>query len=392
MSRTHHVTSRSLLVLALVGLGPGRGHADGVSETVARLCDDYWQGTLKASPTTATSLGDHRYDALLPDNSPGGLDSERRRLEGILARVSKVDVGGLSAGDRLTLSVLKLEAQNGLDGIDCHFELWVVDPLYGPQVSFMSLPDITTIRTPRHAADFVLRCRAMGPYLDRHIANLQRGLETGRIATHDQVRRVLEEIDALVAQPVEKWALLAPLEAGHDDWPATARAAFRKDLTAAVGEVVKPAMARYGEFLRGKVMPMARPQDRAGLSFLPGGSDCYRKSIRIQTSLDQTPEVLHQVGLEQVARFRRDLSELGLRALGTGDIAAIQKKLRGDTAMHFRNAAEVEAKAGEALARARAAVPAWFGIQPRTACTRRPTPPSPTTGSRRPTGRVRATT
>src|SRR5882672_6818092 len=36
--------------------------------------------------------------------------------------------------------------------------------------------------------------------------------------------------------------------------------------------------------------------------------------------------------------------------------------------MHFKTGAEVEAKAREALARAQAAVPRWFGIQPRKPC------------------------
>jgi uncharacterized protein (DUF885 family) len=364
------VASRSLLVLALMGLSPGRGYAAGGSQLLARLCDEYWQGTLKAGPTTATSLGDHRYDSMLEDISPAGIELERRRLEETLARVRTVDERDLSSAERITRAALILELQNGLDGIACHFEDWVVDPLNGPQVGFMSLPDITAIRTPQHAADYVLRCRAMGPYLDQHIANLRRGLAAGRVAAHDQVRKVVEELDALLAQPVEKWALLLPLETEHPDWPAAAAAAatFRRDLTSAVREVVKPAFARYRAVLSREIMPVARPQDRAGLSFLPGGADCYRRQIRIQTSLDLTPDSLHQLGLEQVANFRRDLSELGLRALGTGDIAAIQKKLRGDTAMHFRTAAEVEAKASEALARARAAIPGWFGMLPKTPC------------------------
>ncbi len=368
MIHAHRVASHSLLVLAVLSLGPGRAHAASPAQALARICDDYWQGTLKASPTTATSLGDHRYDAMLEDISPTGLELERQRLEGVLSHVRSVDEGALSPADRVTRSALVLELQNGLDGIACHAEEWVVDPLNGPQVSFMNLPDITSITSIQHATDFVRRCRAMGPYVDQHVANLRRGLAAGRIAARDQVRKVLEELDALLALPLEKWALLSPLETKHGDWPASASATFRKDLTAAVREVVSPAFARYREFLRGQVLPAARPQDKAGLSFLPGGPDCYRKQIRIQTSLDLTPESLHQLGLAQVAAFRRDLSELGLRALGTGDIAAIQKQLRGDTAMHFRNAAEVEAKAGEALSRAGAAMPKWFGILPRTRC------------------------
>ena len=366
MSRTHHLASGCLIVVVM-GLGPGRLHAD-ASRTLAQLCDEYWQGTLKASPTTATSLGDHRYDAMLEDPSPIGIELERKRLEHVLAAATSIPEAELPAADRVTRSALILEARNGIDGIDCHSEDWVVDPLGGPQVGFMTLPDITSITTPENAADFVRRCRAMGPYLDQHIANLERGLTAHRVAAHDQVRKVLEEVDALVAQAPEKWALLQPLETRHDDWPAEARETFRKDLTDAVRDVVRPAFTRYGRFLRTKVMPAARPQSKAGLSFLPGGADVYRKQIRIQTSLDLTPDSLHHLGLDQVAKFRHDLAELGGRALGTSDVAAIQKKLRSDPAMHFRTAEEIESKASEALARAKAAIPNWFGLLPQASC------------------------
>jgi len=368
MIHARHVASHSLLVLAVMGLGPQRGEAAGTSQALARICDEYWEGTLKASPTTATSLGDHRYDALLDDISPAGLERERARLEAVLAQVNGVDESELSSAERVTRSALVLELKNGLDGIACHFEDWVVDPLGGPQVGFMNLPDVTTIKTPKHASDFVLRCRAMGAYLDQQTANLSRGLAAGRVANQDQVRKVLEELDALLALPVPQWALCRPLDEKHPEWPKGAEATFRKDLTAAVRDQVKPGFARYREFLRAKVALAARPQEKAGLSFLPGGTDCYRMQIRVQTSLDLSPEQLHQLGLEQVAKFRSDLSALGARALGTSDIAAIQKKLRGDTAMHFRTAAEVEAKAAEALARARSAIPQWFGILPKAQC------------------------
>ena len=362
------LASHSLLVIAIAGLGPGGARAADGPALLARICHEYWEGTLKASPVTATTLGDRRYDAMLEDISPTGFELERKRLEGVLAQVRTVPEAGLPPTDLLTRSALIVELENGLAGLECHSEDWVVDPLGGPQVGFMNLPDVTAFQTPKHAADYVLRCRAIGPYLDQHRANLARGLDTGRVAARDQVRKVLESLDALLALPPDRWALCLPLEARHPDWPAAATASFRTDLTAAVRDVVKPAFARYRDFLREKVMPAARTQEKAGLTFLPGGPDCYRKQIRIQTSLDLTPEELHALGLAQVAKFRADLSDLGARALGTGDIGAIQRSLRGDSAMHFRTAAEVEGKAAEALSRATAAMPKWFGILPRTRC------------------------
>jgi uncharacterized protein (DUF885 family) len=362
-----NMASRCLIV-AVLGMGPGAARAADPSRALARLCDEYWQGRLEANPTMATSLGDHRYDARLEDISPAAIDRERGRLERVLAAARAIPEAGLSNGDRVTRSALIVEVQNGIDGIDCHSEDWVVDPLGGPQVSFMSLPDVTAILTPANAADFVRRCRAMGAYMDQHIANLERGLAHGRVASRDQVRKVLEECDSLAAKPADQWALTQPLAARHEDWPAAAHATFRKDLMAAITEVVRPAFGRYREFLNGTVMPKARPQEKAGLSFLPGGADDYRRQIRIQTSLDLTPEQIHRIGLEQVAKFRADLADLGERALGTRDIATIQKKLREDPAMHFSTAAEIEDKARQALARAQAAVPQWFGLQPKTPC------------------------
>ncbi len=47
-----------LVLLAMLGLAPGRTLAGSDAEPLARVCDAYGQGTLKAHPTMATALGD----------------------------------------------------------------------------------------------------------------------------------------------------------------------------------------------------------------------------------------------------------------------------------------------------------------------------------------------
>lgn len=363
--------SPAALALALAGVLivslPGAGTAS-PSQDLAKLCDDYWQGYLEAHPTSATALGDRRFDDRLEDHTPQGVAKERLRLETVLGRARAVREEGLSASDRLTLAALILEIESQLDEIACGFQDWVVDPLGGPQVELLSLVDYTRIETVADGRNFVKRCRAMGPYLDEHVVNLGRGINQGRVASRDAVRKVIEELEAIAAEPLERSALLRPLEDPRPGWPEKEREAFRADLTAAVKDLVKPALARYQYFLSSRLLPVARPPEKAGLSFIPGGRECYLKRIRTQTSLERTPEEMHQLGLEQVARFRAELAALGGRALGTTDIPEIQRRLRGDTAMHFRTAEEVEAKAREALARARAKVPEWFGVRPQADC------------------------
>ena len=164
------------LLLAVVPAGAFAGpSASPPNEKLAGLCEEFWQGSLEASPTTATSLGDKRFDDRLEDITPAGIARERKRLEGVLARAKAIPEGSLTGQDRLTRSSLITEVEDELAAMSCGFEEWTVDPLGGPQNEFMNLADFTAIDTPKDGENYVKRVKLMGPYLDAQIANLKRG-------------------------------------------------------------------------------------------------------------------------------------------------------------------------------------------------------------------------
>ena len=352
----------------LIALFPRLSGADTSQQALAKLCDDFWQGHLQANPTAATSLGDKRYDDLLDDITPRGIAREKKRLEGVMLRAQSIPDGSLPPKDRLTRTALITEVEDQLAWISCALYDWTVDPLGGPQVEFMNLAEYTDIETPEDASRFVKRTLAMGPYFNDHIANLRSGKSKGKVAARDAVQKTIDELMRLNATPAESLGIWKPATAPHPNWSRAESERFAKDLREAIESSLLPAIERYRAFLDKEILPASRPSEKAGLSELPHGAECYRKMIRVHTSLDMTPEEIHKLGLEQVAKFRSDLAALGQKVFGTSDVAEIQKRLRTDPEMHFKTSAEVEAKAREALARAQAAVPRWFGIQPRTQC------------------------
>lgn len=358
----------TLLAMSVLFLATASGLA-GPSEDLAKLCDKYWQGYLEANPTAATGLGDKRYDDRLDDISPTGIAKERKRLESVAAAARAIKPEKLSQADRLTREALIEEVEDQLAWYSCRFEQWVVDPLGGPQVQLMNIPDYTTIETPKDAAAYVKRVRAMGPYLNDHVANLRDGLALHEAASVDPVLKTIDELTRLTSAPIESLAVWKPATAPHPGWLPSDRDRFATDLRDAIESSLRPGLVRYRDMLESEVLPAARPPEKAGLAALPGGLECYKKMIRMHTSLDLTPEQVHQMGLDAVAAFRRDLAALGQKVFGTSDVAEIQRRLRDDPAMHFKTGAEVEAKAREALASAQAAVPRWFGrIQPQAPC------------------------
>jgi uncharacterized protein (DUF885 family) len=363
-----------LLIAGLGGAAADGGQAatpavtGSASARLAKLTEDYWQGELEAGPVGATSLGDRRYDDRLDDNTPAGRERDRKRLDGFLAQARAIPVSELSNADRLTLSALVTEIESGIAQIECAMDEWNVDAVSGPHVDFFNIESYQPIRSYGEAQAMVKRWRAMGPYLDQVVENWKRGLAAGKVAPLDAVRKSVLNVEETLGRPDSEWALLNPLKVKHDDWTEAQRTEFRDQLTAAVRESVRPGLVRYDEFLKTKIQPVARSQDKAGISNIAGGLECYRKLIKLHTSLDLSPDEIHAIGLREVARINGEMEVLGQKVFGIRDRAEILKKLRGDKSLYFSTPEQVQAKAESALASAKAAIPKWFGILPKADC------------------------
>jgi uncharacterized protein (DUF885 family) len=339
-----------------------------VASGLAELADEYWQAYLAFSPVAATSIGDRRFDDLMDDPSPGAIDAHGRRLATFQDRAESIEADALNGADVVTRSALVAQLASDIAALRTGLEEWTIDPLEGPQVAALDLEAIQPVSTPEQAQAMVARWRALGPWLDQHAANLRRGLAAGRVAVRAPVERAVDQIDAILARSDADLPLLKPLESEHPDWPGRDREAFVEGLRSAVRDVVRPALARYGDVVRDEILPAARPDERAGILHVDGGREAYAKLIRVHTSLDLEPEEVHGIGLDEVARIDAELAELGGRVLGTTDPEAIRSRLRSDPALHFTTRDEVFATAESALARARAAIPAWFGLLPAADC------------------------
>ncbi|MGI0149870.1 MAG: DUF885 domain-containing protein [Thermoplasmata archaeon] len=338
------------------------------SGDLAALTQAYWEACIEDSPVFATALGLHGHDDRLSDIAPAGRARWAAQLEDFLDRAQSIPDAALSPEERTTRSELLTSIGTNLDDVRCDLEAWTVDPLSGPVVSMLNIESYQPAATVDDGRNMVARWCAMGPYVDEHVANLRRGLTAGKVAVRTGVTKVIEQIDDLTQKRIEEWPLLKPLHDAHGDWPKQDREAFQKDLTAAVRDGVRPAFLRLQDVLRKEILPRARPDERPGILHIPDGIPAYRRLIHSYTALDLSPEEVHATGLREVARINREMEELGEKVLGTRDRREILKRLRTDPQLYFRTRDEVEEKAREALARARAAIPRFFGRLPKADC------------------------
>lgn len=338
------------------------------SAELRRLADAFWEDFLADGPTFATLLGDRRFDDRLEDRSPEAIQDQLARYRRFVAAGRAVPPDELTASERVTRQMLVDEVEGQIAAIGTGLHEWSVDPLNGPQTVLLDLVEYQTIETPEDGRRMVRRWRALSTYMDQLIADLRRALAEGRVAVRAPIERTLDELRALEATAPADWKLAAPAADPPPSWAEAERAAFRAELLAAVTEVAIPAFARYREVLELEILPAARPDDRPGVSELPGGAEAYRAMVRYHTTLDLDPAAIHATGLREMDRIDGEFVALGRRLLGTTDLASTLEALRSDPALRFSTADEVFRTAEVSLARAQAATPAWFGRLPKAGC------------------------
>jgi len=335
---------------------------------LAALAVDAWDGQLAAQPEYATALGDRRFDAQLRPNGVDALERDGERIDALRRRATTIDPQGLSADDRVTHAALLDFLGTAHDLAASGIEAWAVDPLDGPQVQFLNIPSYQPVASESDGAALVARFRDMGPWVDRRIETTRAALAHGVGAPRALVRSVVAELDDLLGRPVATWPLLDPARNVPADWPAAARDRYASAVETAIVDGFRPALERYRAFLVDELGPVARDDERPGLSMVPGGDAAYGRLVRAHTTLGLTPDEIHQIGLEETERIDAEFRELGGRVLGTTALADVLARLRSDPGLHFSAPAEVFAVAEESLARANAAIGSWFGRLPQTPC------------------------
>jgi uncharacterized protein (DUF885 family) len=329
------------------------------SDPLDELAQVYWEARLDADPLTATALGDRRRDERLPDITPEGRARQRSELLSRSAATAALAGDALSANDRVTLAALRESIATDLAFLDAELSDLTVDPLEGPQVALLNVASYQPLASAEQADAYATRVEGMASHVDDHLANLRRGAAAGRVGVAMLVERVIAELTTLLDRPAGTWPLAE--HAGDDR-------ALRGRLERAIADRLAPAFARYRAFLADELLPRSRAETRPGLGQVPNGEASYRALVRGYTTIETTPEQLHELGRREVERIDAELAGMGARLLGASDLPATLRAMRTDPALHFATREEVASVAEASLRRAEAAVPAWFGRLPRAAC------------------------
>jgi len=338
------------------------------SDDLRALADHYMEAilTIKQPYAYSVDLPLDSHDRFL-DNAPETLVEFQRIEDATANSLHKINPSELAdETQRIFYSKFKeyIEANKGLR--ICHDELWQFDPMFfGTHLLLNQLVDVQPVTTQKDKEQALQRWEFIETYYQQEVINLKKGLKRGYTAPKRVVNRVIEQINRIVEVDIDSHPYLKLAVRSGDE-------AFQREFTLIVKKHVIPALQTYGDYLQHDYLVKTRSE--LGLHANTDGRQCYMAKYRYYTSLQRTPEEIHQLGLKTVNRQEQEAVAIAKKLYGVDTFEAALTKANEDSSEQFADAETLHAFYEEVVRRAMQVMPQVFDRIPATSLVVEPVP------------------
>jgi uncharacterized protein (DUF885 family) len=355
----------------LVAQGPERFSGPS-SQTLAQLTGDYWEWKLAVQPELATRVGRREHNDRWRDLSKAARDRQRKDREEFLQKAMYLSPGNLNPTDLVTSLLMEYELRTQLEAQDYLNLVQLVSQSDGVHNDVFTVVDQMPSRTVKDYDNIIARLRTVPALINQSIDIMREHLAAGLAQPAIVVDLTLDQVTAQRKPSASESPLLAALRRFPDEIPAAQQERLRSQAYAAYDQHFVSSWKTLETFLRDTYRKQARSQ--TALTSLRDGRAAYAALINAYTTTRLTPEQIHQLGVQEVARIEKEMERLARADGFTGAVTEYEKQLGQRPGMRFTSQAEMIQYARDVLARLRPALPRLFLRTPKMAVDVRPIP------------------
>ena len=299
-----------------------------IDDSLAALITDFEQMEITGNPISAGQEGDRAALRKLPDVSPEGMIEYQRITTEFIKRHAALSARPMSGEKRLNYELLGfvLKQRQRLFPFDEARIPFTNDSGFFNQMSYISRQ--TTFATVDDYEAYAARLTEMPRYFGQHKANMRRGIQTNMTASAEIIPGIIEVVKTFSEGDAKAHSFFKPFTVYPDTISAEEQSRLTSLGEAAITNAVMPAYRDLDKFLTEEYMPKARPV--VGIGTTDEGREYYRALVRYFTTLDMTPDEVHEIGLKEVARIRGEMDAIIKQVDFKGSFADFLNFLRTD--------------------------------------------------------------
>lgn len=321
-----------------------------------------------------SSSGEPLPGAARLDNVGAEVQQQRlQRWQTVLGQLDALDPQQLSRANQVNYAVYREQIANLL--ADQQFKTWQMpfnsDSSFWGDIGYRLHND--NLRSVADYQGYIDQLGQIPAYFNQEITNMRAGIARGFTVP----QAVLKGRDASIAaiadltDPLQS-TFYAPLKHLPESFSDDQRQQLRGEALQRIRDDVIPAYTRLLTFFRTEYVPNARTTLAA--EALPDGKAFYRQQIREYTTLDMTPDAIHQLGLEQVAKIHAQMVATMKQTGFTGSFAQFLHFLRTDPQFYAKSPQELLDKTAWVAKEVDGQLDTFFDHLPRQRFTIKPVP------------------
>ena len=333
------------------------------SEKFHELLNEEWNKGIVENPEWATRLGDNRFNDKLNDASFEMILERQDDSRTLLQKVELIDRSDLDKEDQLNYDLYINRIKQSIEGYAFQSYLMPIDQMGGIQIGFAGISSYMPFKSKKDYNNYLSRLKAFPEKVSQTIDLMIRGSDSGWLPPKIVLSAVPEQISSQFNAPLDESPLFEPFKEFPESIETDEQQKLIDHVKIVLRDEVYPAYRSLHTYFTEKYLPNCR--ESIACSELPNGMDYYRYQIRSYTTTDLTPEEIHQIGLDEVARIRKEMSIVINSSDFDGEFDEFLNFLRTDPRFYYDTEEELLDGYRVICKKADAQLPKFFGRLPR---------------------------
>jgi uncharacterized protein (DUF885 family) len=289
-------------------------------------------------------------------------ESEANFATDLLNQLENINLDDLNENDLISYELLKFELNDIIDYF--YFERYL-NPLLSDSGFHSSLNYmVRPLSSYKKTIEYLNKLNSLPEFVDQNLTNIREGLEKGvsqPLVIFDGYESTYN--DHITINYLDNY-FYSPFKNLPNDISDIKKDSINKVAKLTIEQVVVPQFKRIKEFFENEYYPKTRKQ--IGVSSTPNGKEYYQNRIDYYTtSNDYTAQKIHQIGLDEVARIKKQMEKIIKDLNFQGSFEEFFNFLRTDEQFYAKTSKELLMFARDIAKRADEQLPRFFKTLPR---------------------------
>lgn len=332
-------------------------------EELHQLFEEAWDFRMQENPLQATNVGVHDFNDRLPSITEEDYQRRLNEQRDFLERLGGIPREQLTRQDQISYDIFEQLTEDRIADLEFKSYQIPITVRSGFHISFPQLGDRVPLNNVNDYENFISRLEQFERYANEHIDIMRDGVDRGWVLPQPALEGIEGSVEPHIVEKPEESLLFEPFKNFPDRIDEEDRNRLSEAGKEAIMESVVPGYEQFLAFLKEEYIP-ASPADIA-ISSVPDGDAYYEHLVRHFTTMDISPEEVHEIGMDEVERIREEMYEVIGQTDFEGPFDEFVEFLRTDPQFYAETDEELLREASYYLKKMDGALPRYFNTLPR---------------------------